>query len=142
MVSGHHEPAFTVASFATTTTSRPCTTPSPVTTPAPGAWPSYSSYATSRPISTKGAPASQSLDDALARGQLPLLVLARGPVASAALAQPRLERTHLVGQYAQAAGRARGAGRVRPGRGGRGHAPASLASRDSAASRSENQRLM
>ena len=40
MVSGHHEPALTVASLATTTTSRPDTTPTPVTTPAPGALPS------------------------------------------------------------------------------------------------------
>ncbi len=41
IVSGHQEPAFTVASLATTTTSRPSTTPMPVMTPAPGAWPSY-----------------------------------------------------------------------------------------------------
>ena len=41
IVSGHHDPAFTVASLATTTTSRPSTTPTPVMTPAPGAWPSY-----------------------------------------------------------------------------------------------------
>ena len=37
IVSGHHEPAFTVASFATTTASRPSMTPTPVMTPAPGA---------------------------------------------------------------------------------------------------------
>ncbi len=37
MVSGHHEPAFTVASFATTTTGRSWIWPRPVTTPAPGA---------------------------------------------------------------------------------------------------------
>jgi hypothetical protein len=37
MVSGHHDPAFTVASFATTTTSRSSTLPTPVTTPAAGA---------------------------------------------------------------------------------------------------------
>ena len=37
IVSGHQEPAFTVASFATTTTGLPCTMPTPVTTPAPGA---------------------------------------------------------------------------------------------------------
>src|SRR5690349_8152334 len=61
IVSGHHEPAFTVGSFATTTPSRPCTMPRPVTTPAAGAWPSYWSYATRRPISTNGAPSSQSL---------------------------------------------------------------------------------
>ena len=41
IVSGHQEPAFTVASFATTTTGRPPTRPSPVTTPAAGAWLSY-----------------------------------------------------------------------------------------------------
>ncbi len=41
IVSGHHEPAFTVASLATTTTSRPATMPTPVITPAAGAWPSY-----------------------------------------------------------------------------------------------------
>ncbi len=58
MVSGHHDPAFTVASFATTTTSRPSTTPTPVMTPAPGAWPSYWSCATSRPSSSQGAPGS------------------------------------------------------------------------------------
>jgi hypothetical protein len=40
MVSGHHDPAFTVASLATTTTGRSCTQPMPVTTPTPGAWPS------------------------------------------------------------------------------------------------------
>ena len=40
IVSGHQEPAFTVASFATTTTSRLCTRPTPVTTPAAGACPS------------------------------------------------------------------------------------------------------
>jgi hypothetical protein len=40
IVSGHHEPAFTVASLAITTTSRPCTVPKPVTTPAAGACPS------------------------------------------------------------------------------------------------------
>ncbi len=40
IVSGHQAPAFTVASLATTTTSRPATTPTPVTTPAPGAFPS------------------------------------------------------------------------------------------------------
>jgi hypothetical protein len=37
IVSGHHEPAFTVASFATTTTRRPSTVAMPVTTPAAGA---------------------------------------------------------------------------------------------------------
>ena len=36
MVSGHQEPALTVASLATTTTSRPSTTPTPVMTPAAG----------------------------------------------------------------------------------------------------------
>jgi hypothetical protein len=40
IVSGHHEPAFTVASLATTTTSRPSMVPTPVITPAPGACPS------------------------------------------------------------------------------------------------------
>ena len=43
IVSGHHDPALTVASFATTTTWRPQTLAIPVTTPAAGAWPSYSS---------------------------------------------------------------------------------------------------
>ena len=56
IVSGHQEPAFTVASFATTTTGRPAIRPSPVTTPAPGACPSYWSNATSRPISNQAAP--------------------------------------------------------------------------------------
>ena len=37
MVSGHHEPALTVASLATITTGRPATVPTPVMTPAPGA---------------------------------------------------------------------------------------------------------
>ena len=37
MVSGHHAPAFTVASFATITAGRPSILPSPVTTPAAGA---------------------------------------------------------------------------------------------------------
>ena len=41
MVSGHQDPAFTVASFATTTRGRPAIVPTPVTTPAAGAWPSY-----------------------------------------------------------------------------------------------------
>src|SRR5215217_277293 len=59
IVSGHHDPAFTVASFATTTTGRPCTMPIPVTTPAPGACPSYWSYATRRPSSRKRSPESQ-----------------------------------------------------------------------------------
>src|ERR1043166_9675195 len=36
IVSGHHEPAFTVAPFATTTTSLPSTRPTTVTTPAAG----------------------------------------------------------------------------------------------------------
>ncbi len=40
IVSGHHDPAFTVASLATITTSRPATVPIPVTTPAAGACPS------------------------------------------------------------------------------------------------------
>ncbi len=40
IVSGHHEPAFTVASLATTTVSRPSTTPTPVITPTDGAFPS------------------------------------------------------------------------------------------------------
>ena len=39
IVSGHHDPALTVASLATTTTSRPSTRPTTVTTPAPGAAP-------------------------------------------------------------------------------------------------------
>src|SRR6266576_190170 len=52
IVSGHHEPAFTVASFATTTTARPPMVLTPVTTPAAGAWPSYWSYATSSPTSS------------------------------------------------------------------------------------------
>src|SRR6266566_3461828 len=56
IVSGHQEPAFTVASFATTTTGRPAIRPRPVTTPAPGACPSYWSNATSRPISNQAAP--------------------------------------------------------------------------------------
>ena len=43
IVSGHHEPAFTVASLATTTHSRPWTRPTAVTTPAAGAPPLYSS---------------------------------------------------------------------------------------------------
>ena len=60
IVSGHQVPALTVASFATTTTSRPSTTPTPVITPAPGAWPSYWSYATSSPISSQGVPGSSS----------------------------------------------------------------------------------
>src|SRR5438128_3083894 len=42
IVSGHHEPALTVASFATTTTSRPATRPIVVTTPAAGAVPTSS----------------------------------------------------------------------------------------------------
>jgi hypothetical protein len=37
IVSGHQEPAFTVASLATITTCRPATMPTPVMTPAPGA---------------------------------------------------------------------------------------------------------
>jgi hypothetical protein len=41
MVSGHQLPAFTVASLATITTSRPQTSPTPVSTPAAGAFPSY-----------------------------------------------------------------------------------------------------
>ena len=41
MVSGHHAPAFTVASLATTTAGRPSILPTPVTTPAAGACPSY-----------------------------------------------------------------------------------------------------
>ena len=41
-VSGKYEPPFTVASFATTTHSRPSITPMPVTMPADGAAPSYS----------------------------------------------------------------------------------------------------
>ena len=41
MVSGHHAPAFTVASLATITVGRPSTSPTPVITPAAGAWPSY-----------------------------------------------------------------------------------------------------
>src|SRR5690242_18176830 len=60
IVSGHQEPAFTVASFATTTTGRRWITPTPVTTPAAGAWPSYRSYATSSPSSTKREPTSHS----------------------------------------------------------------------------------
>src|SRR5919106_1604269 len=60
MVSGHHEPALTVASFATTTAGRPATRPSPVTTPAAGAWPSYASYATRSPISNQGPSGSRS----------------------------------------------------------------------------------
>ena len=60
MVSGHHDPALTVASFATMTTSRPCTVPTPVTTPADGASPSYWSHATRRPISRNRVPSSQS----------------------------------------------------------------------------------
>src|SRR5438093_2172895 len=56
IVSGHQQPAFTVASFATTTTGRPAIRPRPVTTPAPGACPSYWSNATSRPISNQVPP--------------------------------------------------------------------------------------
>ena len=74
IVSGHHEPAFTVASLATMTTLRPSTTPIPVTTPADGACPSYWSYATSRPISTKRVLPIAEQRDALARGELSRLV--------------------------------------------------------------------
>src|SRR3990172_834402 len=59
MVSGHQEPALTVASLATITTSRPATTPMPVMTPAAGACPSYRSHATSNPSSIQGVPGSQ-----------------------------------------------------------------------------------
>ncbi|MFT3745525.1 MAG: hypothetical protein QM785_14685 [Pyrinomonadaceae bacterium] len=51
IVSGYHAPALIVASFATTTHSRSWIFPTTVTTAAAGAWPSYSSYATSNPIS-------------------------------------------------------------------------------------------
>src|SRR2546422_2152345 len=61
IVSGHQDPALTVASFATTTTGRPATRPRPVTTPAAGAWPSYWSYATSSPSSNHSARGSSSL---------------------------------------------------------------------------------
>src|SRR2546425_5250567 len=61
IVSGHHEPAFTVAYFATTTTGRPATRPTPVTTPAAGARPSYWSYAISSPISNHAPSGSRHL---------------------------------------------------------------------------------
>src|ERR1035437_1301231 len=48
-VIGKYVPPFTVASFATTITSRPETLPTPVTSPAPGAPPSY------RPCAARGA---------------------------------------------------------------------------------------
>ena len=54
MVIGKYVPPLTVASFATTSTSRPWTRPTPVTTPAPGAAPSYISYAASGDSSTNG----------------------------------------------------------------------------------------
>src|ERR1044071_7727505 len=60
MVSGHQEPAFTVASLATTTAIRPSMRPSPVTTPAAGACPLYWSYAISSPISRKNESGSSS----------------------------------------------------------------------------------
>src|SRR5574341_55062 len=60
IVSGHHDRALTVASFATTPAGRPPISPSPVTTPAAGAWPSYWSYATRSPISSQRSPGSSS----------------------------------------------------------------------------------
>src|SRR6185312_12963072 len=59
-VTGKYVPPFTVASFATTTTSMPCTRPMPVTSPAPGAAPSYMPCAASGENSRNGEPASSS----------------------------------------------------------------------------------
>jgi hypothetical protein len=61
-VIGNQAPAFTVASFDTTTTSRPWIAPIPVTTPADGA-PPHSAYmpcAAHSPSSWNAAPGSQS----------------------------------------------------------------------------------
>ena len=59
-VMGNHAPAFTVASFATITDSRPWILPMPKTVPAAGAPPysSYISHAAKRPISRNALPGS------------------------------------------------------------------------------------
>lgn len=63
-VTGNQAPAFTVASFATTTTSRPATTPTPKTVPDDGAPPysSYISYAANKPTSRNSVPGSMRRD--------------------------------------------------------------------------------
>jgi hypothetical protein len=116
IVSGHHEPALTVASLATTTTSRPCTTPSPVTTPGGRRLPLVLVVRDEQADLDEGRAGVAEPLDPLARRELPLLVLPIDLVRPAALAEPRLERADLCGELAEAVvRRARGGA---PGRAG------------------------
>lgn len=111
IVSGHHDPAFTVASLATTTTSRSCTRPTTVTTPAPGAAP------ISSPLTLSPAPFPRCFIlivshqqsnllririlieqevNALARGEFTLAVLPFNLFRSTTKTQSGLELTKLV----------------------------------------------
>src|SRR4029453_8555528 len=85
IVSGHHEPAFTVASFATTTASRPPPSPPAATHPAAGA-PGEASLV----VEQGGDPRS--------RSELALLVLPLDLVGPSPLLEPRLELAKLTDQ--------------------------------------------
>ena len=76
IVSGHHEPAFTVASFATTTHSRPSTMPMPVTTPGAGRLAIVVIVGDEQADLEEVRVGVAELGDALAGGELSLLVLA------------------------------------------------------------------
>src|SRR4051794_746609 len=81
-VIGKYVPPFTVASLATTTTSRPATRPTPVTIPAPGAAPSYRPWAASGESSRNGEPRSSSRSTRSRGSSLPRATwrsAARGP---------------------------------------------------------------
>ncbi len=102
IVSGHHEPALTVASLATTTTSRPPTRPTAVTTPAAGAAAVVLVVGDEQADLLRVRVLVEQKLDALARRQLPLLVLLLYLVRAAARAQSLFERAQLARQLAQA----------------------------------------
>src|SRR5437773_6284871 len=90
IVSGHQEPAFTVASFATTTTGRPAIRPSRDHA-GTGRLPIVLIGGHEQADFEPGRDRIEEGGDSLARRQLPLLVLAAHAVGPAALLEPALE---------------------------------------------------
>ena len=87
MVSGHHAPAFTVASLATITDGRPSIRPTPVTTPAPGAWPSYLSNAIRQPDFEEQTARVNQFVNPFSRGEFAVAMLLLDFLRAAARAQ-------------------------------------------------------
>src|ERR1043166_5983234 len=120
-VIGRYEPPFTVASFATTMTWRPCTVPMPVTSPALGAPPSYMPFAheklAARGVALHLLGATALLDQAQAvaevRGQDPVMFGVRAEFGAVRI-EVRLQAFH-VGCPSLRCGGSRPRGALRAG---------------------------